>query len=114
MTSMALFQIINLNIFSTPFAIAQAYFLGSANWNKDAYRQAQEQFAQLFFNVALSGIYAGSFYCYCAASKRYRQQVLDALKKIFRCRNQERNRVVPFRETFRLTTTFQRRTTTVH
>ncbi|CAF3794889.1 unnamed protein product [Rotaria socialis] len=59
MTSMALFQIINIVGFSIPNGIIQAYFLASANLNKDPYRQAQEQFVQLFFNVLLCGLYAG-------------------------------------------------------
>ncbi|CAF4233673.1 unnamed protein product [Rotaria socialis] len=84
MTSMALFQIINIVGFSIPNGIIQAYFLASANLNKDPHRQAQEQFVQLFFNVLLCGLYADSFYCYCIASKRYRKQVLDALKKFLK------------------------------
>ncbi|CAF3397562.1 unnamed protein product [Rotaria socialis] len=58
MTSMALFQIINIVGFSIPNGIIQAYFLASANLNKDPHRQAQEQFVQLFFNVLLCGLYA--------------------------------------------------------
>lgn len=58
MTSMALFQIFNIASFSIPYGIIQIYFLISINWNKDAYRQAQEQFVQLFFNVLLCSIYA--------------------------------------------------------
>ena len=58
MTSMSLFQIINVLIFSIPFTITQAYFLTRASSSKNAYQQAQEQFAQLFFMIFLSGIYA--------------------------------------------------------
>ncbi len=61
MTIMAIFQIINLLVFTTPFAISTAYFLVQANFVKDAYLQAQQQFAQLFFSVLLYGIYAVRF-----------------------------------------------------
>lgn len=57
MASMALFQIINVLAFSIPFATTQAYFLARVNVTKNAYPLAQEQFAQLFFNVFLSGLY---------------------------------------------------------
>ncbi|CAF1334910.1 unnamed protein product [Adineta steineri] len=101
-------------IFSIPFAILQVYFLASANWIKDAYRQTLEQFILLFFNVFLTVLYADSFYCYCAASKRYREQVLNALKYLFACGNQRRNRVVPIGESLHLTATLQQQGTTVH
>jgi hypothetical protein len=61
MASMALFQIINVLAFTIPFTVTQAYFLGRANSVKDAYQQAQEQFAQLFFNVFLAGLYGVRF-----------------------------------------------------
>lgn len=60
-TRMTLFQVINVLVFTTPFAITQAYFLARASVSKDAYQQAQEQFAQLLFNVLLSGLYGVSF-----------------------------------------------------
>lgn len=63
MASMALFQIINVLAFSIPFTVTQAYFLARANAVKDAYQQAQEQFAQLFFNILLAGLYVVRFFC---------------------------------------------------
>ncbi|CAF3537451.1 unnamed protein product [Adineta steineri] len=105
MTLMALLQIINVLVFTTPFSITNAYFLARASFYKDAYYQAQEQFAQLFFNVFLAGLYVGSFYCYYIGSKQYRQQVSYALKKVLKCENPERNRVMPVEENFCLATT---------
>ncbi|CAF1330971.1 unnamed protein product [Adineta steineri] len=113
MTSMAIFQVMNLLIFAFPYAILQAYSFATMNLNKSAFRQAQEQFALSFLNIFLSGLYADSFYCYCAASKRYRVQVLDAVKNMFGCGNQTKNRVRPGGETMNLTMTLQQRMASV-
>ncbi|CAF1369403.1 unnamed protein product [Adineta steineri] len=113
MTSMAIFQVINLLIFAFPYAILQAYSFATMNLNKSAFRQAQEQFALSFLNIFLSGLYADSFYCYCAASKRYRVQVLDAVKNMFGCGNQTKNRVRPAGETMNMTITLQQRMASV-
>ncbi|CAF4395234.1 unnamed protein product, partial [Rotaria socialis] len=71
-----------------PFAIAQCYFV-TASISKELVREAQEQIVQPFFNVLCFGIYATSFYCYFIVSKRFRDQVINAIW----LGHQRRNRV---------------------
>ncbi|CAF3498511.1 unnamed protein product, partial [Rotaria sp. Silwood2] len=58
MARMALFQILIVLLFMTPYGIATAYFISSATIVKNAYRTSQEQMAQLFFLLYGYGTYA--------------------------------------------------------
>jgi hypothetical protein len=124
MTRMALFQIAIVLLFQFPYGIATAYFTGTTNLPKSHDRQLQDKLTQTFFNVYVYGLYAvrneysdrkkfycffqSSFFCYYPASKRFRRQVIDTIKR-FRFERQ-RNRVLPITFTFRSIHTQQRAT----
>ncbi|CAF1305617.1 unnamed protein product [Rotaria sp. Silwood1] len=99
---MALFTISIVLMFQAPYTIAQIYFTSTVNIAKSIYRQTQEQLANVFFFIYAYNTNASSFYCYCAASKRFRQQVLQVFNKL--TINQRRNRIIPFNQTGRILT----------
>ncbi|CAF1369361.1 unnamed protein product [Rotaria sordida] len=99
---MALFAISIVLVFQVPYTIAQIYFTATVNITKNIYRQTQEQLANVFFFIYAYNTNASSFYCYCAASKKFRGQVLQVLNKL--TINQRRNRVIPFSQTGRILT----------
>ncbi|CAF4149092.1 unnamed protein product [Adineta steineri] len=93
LTKMALFQIGSVLLFQAPYGISSIYSLATTYVAKSTYRQAQEKLISNFFGIYVYGIYASPFYCYCLASKRFRNQVLCVINKI-RC-NKQRNQVLP-------------------
>ncbi|CAF3846838.1 unnamed protein product [Adineta steineri] len=93
LTKMALFQIGSVLLFQAPYGISSIYSLATTYVAKTTYRQAQEKLISNFFGIYVYGIYASPFYCYCLASKRFRNQVLCVINKI-RC-NKQRNQVLP-------------------
>ncbi|CAM4819490.1 unnamed protein product [Rotaria magnacalcarata] len=78
---MALFQIIIVLIFQYPYDIATAYFIDTTNLVKSTIRQQQDKLTQTFFNIYVYGLYSSFFYCYYAASKRFRMKVIDVIKQ---------------------------------
>ncbi|CAF1507924.1 unnamed protein product [Adineta ricciae] len=92
-TKMALCQIVNVLLFQGPFGCASIYFLATTNVVKDSYRQAQERLVTAFFSVYVYGLYATPFYCYCIASKRFRNQLCQVFHR-FTCQRAS-NRVQP-------------------
>ncbi|CAF1434991.1 unnamed protein product [Didymodactylos carnosus] len=99
---MGLSAIIVVLVFQAPYAIAQVYFTATANLTKDVYRQTQEQLANVFFFIYAYNTNASSFYCYCATSKRFRQQVLHVLKQL--TFDRRRNQIIPLSQTGRTLT----------
>ncbi|CAF1074318.1 unnamed protein product [Adineta steineri] len=94
---MALYEIIIVLLFKCPFGIAQIYLVSTANIVKDVYRQTQEQFITLFFYFYVYNANAVPFFCYFAASKSFRKQVIDTIKRIRF--NQRTNLVFPLGDT---------------
>ncbi|CAF1119295.1 unnamed protein product [Adineta steineri] len=108
MISMTLLAILIVVIFQLPYTIAQLYFTATANYSKSIYRQTQEQLANVFFFIYTYNACVSSFYAYCIASQRFRQQVVQVLKQL-KTIFQRRNQVLPFTETGRAAT--QQKTT---
>ncbi|CAF0973906.1 unnamed protein product [Adineta steineri] len=79
---MALYETIIVLLFKCPFGIAQIYLVSTANIVKDVYRQTKEQFITLFFYFYVYNANAVPFFCYFAASKSFRKQVIDTIKRI--------------------------------
>ncbi|CAF0811252.1 unnamed protein product [Adineta steineri] len=79
--SMALFQIVAVLVFNSPYAASLIYSLITANVVKDSYRRAVEQPILSFIGTYSYGPFASSFYCYCL-SKRFRNQLIVSLKEV--------------------------------
>jgi hypothetical protein len=112
MTNMTLIQVIIVLLCQTPFVIVQVYAYATDGIVKDTLRQAQEQVVQMVAVTLSYGSYAvsslkllykmqsnyyirffqSSFYSYCAASKRFRQQVSDMVKRFI---SNSKNRALP-------------------
>ncbi|UJR20225.1 hypothetical protein I4U23_023356 [Adineta vaga] len=84
MTNMTLVHIIIVSLCEIPFAIVQVYSCATERMGKSALHQAREQLIQMIVVTGNYGTFASSFYCYCAASKRFRKQVVEAFTH-FQC-----------------------------
>ncbi|CAF1279528.1 unnamed protein product [Adineta steineri] len=79
--SMALFQIVAVLVFNSPYAASLIYSLITTNVVKDTYRRAVEQPITSFIATYSYSPFASSFYCYCL-SKRFRNQLVVSLKEL--------------------------------